>query len=102
MSEANSTTSSDKQECLLHLIDKIDLTIVCEGGGLTDLDSHLKWLGKEGLVLCFLEREGESEDYLTSRSVEERLIERELNYERIDQYHPDYVDERVAIYHIWK
>jgi hypothetical protein len=43
-----------------------------------------------------------SEEFLSWRSLEERLIEKDLNYERLDQFHPDYVDERVIIYHIWK
>jgi hypothetical protein len=57
-------------------MEKVDLTIICEGGGgLGDLENQLKWLGREGMVLCFLER-GEGEDQLTWRSLEQTLIER--------------------------
>lgn len=41
---SNSTTNST--ECLYHLIGKIDLTIVCEGGGINELNQHLKWIGR--------------------------------------------------------
>ena len=57
MNENNSSTSTaTNTECLLHLIGKVDLTIVCEGGGLNELNYHLKWIGREGLILCFMER----------------------------------------------
>jgi hypothetical protein len=41
-------------------MDKIDFTIVCEGGGLSELEYHLKWIGREGLILCFMDRAMES------------------------------------------
>jgi hypothetical protein len=55
-------------------MEKIDLTIICEGGGVGELENHLRWLGREGQILCFLERETESEEFLTWRTLEERLI----------------------------
>lgn len=103
MSEGQSSTSSEKQECLSHLMERIDLTVVCECGGLSDLQHHLQWVAREGLILCFLERSFEmAEDFLSSRALEEYLLETELHFERVEQYHPDYYDERVKIYHIWK
>ena len=54
---------------------KIDLTVVCEGGGMTDFKHQLHFMGKKGMILCFLERENaDYEDYLDSRSVEEFLL----------------------------
>lgn len=40
---------------------RVDLSIICEGGGLADLDYHLRWIAKDGLILCFMERSIESE-----------------------------------------
>lgn len=51
-------------------MENIDLTIVCECGGLGDLQYHLKWMGQNGMIVCFLERPlGMTEDFLTSRSL---------------------------------
>ena len=53
----------------------------------------MRWMGKKGMIVCFLEREfGNPEDYLESRALEEYLLEAELNYEKIESYHPDYED----------
>lgn len=80
---------------------KINYTIVCEGGGLNDLDHQLRWMGKEGIIVCFLDRESSSpEDYLSSRALEEYLIDKDMDYQRMEGYHPDYHDERVQIYKI--
>ena len=63
----------------------------------------MRWMGKKGMIVCFLEREfGNPEDYLESRALEEYLLEAELNYEKIESYHPDYEDYRVKMYRIWK
>ena len=46
MSGNSSTSSEKKEECLLHLVDKVDLTVVCECGGLEDLKCQLRFMGK--------------------------------------------------------
>lgn len=35
-------------------MNNIDLTIICECGGISETIGHLQWLGREGLILCFL------------------------------------------------
>jgi hypothetical protein len=52
----SSTSSEQREECLIHLVPKIDYTIVCDCGGLTDLKYQLRWIGKKGMIVCFLER----------------------------------------------
>lgn len=80
---------------------RVHLTVVCEGGGLTELRQQLRWIGSEGMLVCFMERElGAPEDYLESRALELLLEEKGLDYQRMEGYHPDYQDERVMIYRI--
>ena len=103
MSGQSSTSSEKREDCLLHLMPKIDMTIMCEGGGLSDLEFQLRWMGKEGMILCFLERGFNSpEDYLSARTLEFFLLEKELNYQKIEDFNPDYQDERVQIYRIFR
>ena len=56
MSGHSSPSSQRREECLLHLLPRVDLTIVCEGGGLRELEQQLRWMGREGMIVCFLER----------------------------------------------
>jgi len=57
MSGQSSTSSEQREECLFHILPKVGLTIVCEGGGLADFEHQMKLMGKEGMIVCFLERE---------------------------------------------
>ena len=54
------------------------------------------------MILCFLEREYNSpEDFLTVRVLEKFLNEKDINYDKIEDYHPDYNDERIQMYKIY-
>lgn len=57
-------------------------------------------MGKEGMILAFMKREN-WEEGLDKRTVEEYLNEKSYEYEIIDTYHPDYVDNRVIIFRIY-
>ena len=46
VSGKSSTSSERREECLLHLALKTDLTVVCECGGMEDLKSQLRFMGK--------------------------------------------------------
>ena len=82
---------------------KVDITLVCEGGGLSDLQHQLNWIGKEGIIICFLEREINSpEDYLSKRNLEIFMEEKDMNYTKIEEFNPDYQDERVQIYRVFR
>jgi predicted HAD superfamily phosphohydrolase len=35
----------------------VDWTLACESGGLKDLEMQLKWIGKEGMIVGFMEHE---------------------------------------------
>lgn len=55
------------------------------------------------MIVCFLERNYSTpEDYLEARTLEAFLIEKDLNYQKIEGYHPDYYDERVQIYRVFR
>lgn len=55
------------------------------------------------MILGFLERDSYIlDDFLTCHKLEILLLTKQYEYEKIESYHPDYVDERVQIYKIWK
>ena len=41
---------------MLKLQEKTDLTLACESGSLEDLESQLRLIGKEGMIVAFSER----------------------------------------------
>ena len=103
MVSQSSTSSEPREECLTHLLPRVDLTLVCEGGGLNDLKFQLRWMGRRGMILCFLERDQENpEDYLSARTLETFLLEQGINYHKVEDLSLDYQDQRVQIYRIFR
>lgn len=101
MEQKISTSSSDLS--VIKGIDQIDFTMACEAGNIQDLAQQLELIGKEGMILGFRERSYEYEsEYLSGQEVERYLLENSYEYEKLDNHHPDYIDERVSIYWIWK
>lgn len=76
------------------------MTVVCEGGGLDDLQHQLGWMGKKGMIVCFMTR-AVAEDCLSVRELELYLIEKGIGYKKMEELHPDYDDERVQIYRLF-
>jgi len=52
------------------------------------------------MILAFMKREN-WDDGLDERAVDEYLNEKLYEYEKIQTYHPDYVDRRVSILRIY-
>ena len=55
----------------------IDYCIVCEGGNLDDLECQMKWMGKKGMIVGFMERSYDMDDeYLNAKSLERYLLKK--------------------------
>lgn len=68
MEEAEGISTSSSDLSLLKTVDQIDYTIICEAGNIEDLMHQLRWIGKEGIIIGFQERDSRIfEDYLDSR-----------------------------------
>ena len=64
---------------------------MCEGGGIEDLEEQMKWMGKKGMIIGFMERSYDlEEEYLNAKSLERYLLKNELEYEEVESKHPDY------------
>ena len=55
------------------------------------MEEQMKWMGKKGMIIGFMERSYDlEEEYLNAKSLERYLLKKELEYEEVESKHPDY------------